>query len=180
VRRVSGDGSGSVQGGGCRSETALTQVVFRCTARSGHASGARAEDQLLELIGRDRFRQVMVESGLFRAALVLGLTPARHCDEQCAPSPRRLPNALRQAIAIEVREADIEDCRMGSEGGSEIEGLAAGVGSLDVMSGGLEQRSTGIRRVTVVIDHQNPQSDGRSAARAAIERCRLEVELAYG
>src|SRR5262245_60106857 len=89
-------------------------------------SGPR--DRLAEPLGRrgtaqespdqaevDRLHQMRVESRLPGAAPVVLLTPSGHRHEQDGLPPRRLPDLARDVIAVEPRQADVQQDDVGME-----------------------------------------------------------------
>ena len=87
-----------------------------------------------ERLGRHRFCEVVVESRFLRAPLVLALAPTGHGDQQCVPPPCRRANVLRQGLAVQVGEADIEQRGMRPEAARQVQCLAPRVGRLHMMT----------------------------------------------
>src|SRR5262249_21606560 len=82
----------------------------------------------------DRLDEVLVEAGFLRAAAVVLLAPPRHGDDEGAPAPGLLPDAAAGVVAVELRQADVEQHHVGAERLGQLQGLEAVVGRARVVA----------------------------------------------
>src|ERR1700676_4571715 len=90
--------------------------------------------QGLHGLRRSRFCQMMVAPRVERAAPVLLLAPAGYGNQDDGAAPRRRPDLCGQLVSIEIREADIQEKRVRTEGRGEFERTSAGICCLDVVT----------------------------------------------
>ena len=123
----------------------------------------------------DGLREVLVEAGLGRAPLVVGLTPARQRDQQGIGARRRRPDTTRKLVAIHVGQADIEQQDLRAEvlqSGS----APAPSGATVRCSRRSEQDREALGRVPVVVGDGHAPFVARNARRGR-RRARLRTSL---
>ena len=105
-----------------------------------------------------RYDYHLTEAGRDLVPAILALTPPRHSNEYDFRSPGCLSDLPGKLIPIELRKPDVQKQGMRAKDLCQLDCLVRGVGRLDMVTGELEDRRTGIGRIAVIIDDENSQA----------------------
>src|SRR6185503_12461904 len=126
------------------------------TARLGRLLGARwSSEQRLEHARLDRLAVELLAARVQRAALEVLLRQPRDRDELRVLQAGLEPELARDVVALEVRQADVEDDDVGTERARDVDRGHAVDGELHLVAHHLDQQRHGVHRVEVVLDHED-------------------------
>ena len=108
--------------------------------------------------------EVLIESGIGRALLVIRLAPAGQRHQHQVAAPRRGANPARELVTVHARHADVEQRDVGLEGVQHFERLQAVKGHRHLAMLHFEQHPEAFGGVAIVIDHQHALAGSRGFA----------------
>src|SRR5689334_13830875 len=108
-----------------------------------------------DLPGRDRLYEVQVEAGLAGAEAVDVLAPPRQRDQIDVAAPRLAADRPGRVVAVHARHADVEQHGMRTERRRLADGGRAVVRHAHLVAGHLEEHAEALRRVLLVVHHQD-------------------------
>src|SRR6188474_239695 len=100
----------------------------------------RFVEQRRELAEHHGLDEVTVEARVLRALAIVGLAPAGDRDDRNLAGPRRGAQPPTDLVAVQARQAEIEQHRVGTERVGAVERLGPGVRDVGFVAGEREQQ----------------------------------------
>src|SRR5262245_46838636 len=89
--------------------------AVRIAAEIDGISSAVRHEQLVQPVGIDRFEQIKIKTCRFCTTAPVGMTVPSQRDQEDVFAPWLETHLPRHLIAVELREPDVDDRRMGPE-----------------------------------------------------------------
>src|SRR5688572_31728591 len=141
------------------------------TGSRGRLMRADRREDLLEQLGLDRLREVMVEASVPRALAIGILAPARDGNERGPAHLRALPQRPGDLVTAHAGKADVHQHDLRTERCRELDRGAAFVGELHLMTHEAKQHGKALGGIRVIVDDEDPQWWCDGGARPLGTRC---------
>src|SRR5579885_500764 len=127
------------------------------TPRPSRSLGRRDfREQLVERFRLDGLGEVVVEAGLRGELLVPFLPPAGEGNDRHLGFARTFANPTGRLVAVHLRQADIEQHDLRMKYARRLDCLESAGRELNLVAQTRQEQAQALRRVNVVVDHQNP------------------------
>src|SRR5690606_20860909 len=120
------------------------------------SAGRGPRNELPEGAAVDGLRQVLVEAGLERLALVLLLRPARKREQPDQLAVGTCPDAPRDLVAVHLGQADVEQDDLRPKAFHRLQRFTRAVCGDDLVAVELEDETQARGGVAIVVDHEHP------------------------
>src|SRR4030095_9282618 len=109
----------------------------------------------LQRVDVGRLHEMMAKARRAGHEAVLRLSPAGERDEHDATRVGERTDTARYFISVHPRHAEVQEDGGRAERGERVEGSPPVVDAADLGAEKLQQRAKAVRRIAVVVDHQD-------------------------
>src|SRR5688500_14214305 len=158
--------------------TAMRAIGAVCRAPGSSAGRGRRvpRQDIGDGVDVRRLDEVVIEAGRDRLCLLLGMTPTGEGDDEHRAAPRLGPYSARDLVAVQLRQADVEQHHFRPQGPRELQRRRASVRRVGLVALELEQARERIGGVAVVVDDEDAMSPGGLGLRDGFGRRHRQVE----